>query len=280
MSKVFLCAICNISSGRCNEDCKFCTQSVKYKADIDRYYKKEIEQILKEAKLARDNKAVGFCLVTSTKSLDDKTLEFVTRCAKEVKKSFPELSLIACNGTATLEALKELKKYGIENYNHNLESSRQFYPNICTTHSWESRYKTCEDAKSAGLFLCSGGIFGLGESESDRVSMLQSLKELDPLSTPINFYHPNENLPLNPKVMDTDEALHWIEKTREYLPNAMLMIAGGREITFKDRQAEIFKRGANAIVIGNYLTTEGQCSSSDFDMINELGLEIADSCHE
>jgi biotin synthase len=280
MSRVFLCAICNISSGRCNEDCKFCTQSVKYKADIDRYYQKEIDTIIQEAKVARANKAVGFCLVTSTKSLDDKTLEFVSRCAKAVKKEVPDLSLIACNGTADKESLKELTKYGIENYNHNLETSKEYYKNICTTHSWEDRYQTCLNAKEVGLHLVSGGIFGLGESIEDRESMLKSIKELDPMSVPINFYHPNPSLPLPTDSVDVDEALYWVRRAKEILTNSRIMIAGGREITFKDRQKEIFIYGADAIVIGNYLTTDGQSCNSDFDMIKELGLEIVELCHE
>jgi biotin synthase len=253
---------------------------VRHKADIDRYYKKPIEEIIKEAKIAKANKAVGFCLVTSTKSLDDKTLEFVSKSAYEIKKELPDLGLIACNGTADVDSLKELAKVGVENYNHNLETSKEYYKNICTTHSWDERYQTCLNVKEAGMYLCSGGIFGLGESVEDRESMLKSLQELDPMSSPINFYHPNDSLPLPKDVMDTEEALYWIRKSREYMPNSMIMIAGGREITFKDRQKEIFSNGANAIVIGNYLTTAGQMESNDFSMIEELGLELAETCHE
>lgn len=278
-NKVYLCAICNISSGRCNEDCKFCTQSTKYKSNIDRYYKKDISKIIEEAKLAKANKAVGFCLVTSTKELDDKTIEFVTQTAYEIKKEISDIGLIACNGTATKDALMELKKAGIENYNHNLETSQEYYNNICTTHNWIDRYNTCQNVKDVGMQLCSGGIFGIGESIDDRISMLKSLQELNPMSSPINFYHPNSSLPLPNKVMDTDEALYWIKQARYYLPKSMIMIAGGREITFQDRQKEIFDNGANAIIIGDYLTTEGQSCTKDFEMIKQLGLEIATECH-
>ena len=279
--KIYLCAISNISSGRCTEDCKFCTQSIKYKADIDRYYKKPIETIVQEAIRARSNGAVGFCLVTATKSLDDKTVIYLSECAREIKKHVDDgLSLIGCAGMASVEALQELKKSGIENYNHNLETSKEYYSNICTTHSWEDRYETCENVAKSGLHLCCGGIFGLGESDKDRVSMLESLKELNPMSTPINFYHPNEALPLSNQTLDAEEAFTWIAKTREYLPNTMLMVAGGREITFKERQYEIFDHGANSMIIGDYLTTHGQAAKADLAKIEQLGHELALSCHE
>jgi len=274
--KIFLCSICNINSGTCLEDCKFCSQSVRYKADIDRYKQKEIELILEEARVARDNGALGFCLVTADKGLNDKTLEFVCNTAKILTKEVPELRLIACNGTASVEQLLTLKEAGIKAYNHNLETSRDFYPQICTTHSWDERYKTCKNVKEAGLVLISGGIFGLGESQEDRVSMLESLKELNPTSVPINFYHHNEALKLQPNSITTDEALELIKLTRETITDAeRIMVAGGRELMFKDRQNEIFKYGANSIVIGNYLTTSGRVMSKDLEMLKSLGLNIA-----
>jgi len=171
---IYLCAISNIRSGICREDCKFCTQSAKWGADIKRYKQKEVKDIVNEAKLAKKNRAVGFCLVTSGKGLDDKTLEYVCETSKAILKEV-DIKIIACNGTASKEALKELKKAGVSIYNHNLETSEEFYPSICTTHSWEERFITCENIKSAGLRLCSGGIFGMGESEEDRISLLNSL---------------------------------------------------------------------------------------------------------
>ncbi|MCW9025730.1 MAG: biotin synthase [Thiovulaceae bacterium] len=275
-NKIFLCSICNINSGTCKEDCKFCSQSVRYKADIERYKQKPIDDILSEAKTARDNGALGFCLVTSDKGLSEKTLEFVCNTAKVLTKEVPELRLIACNGTATLEQLLILKEAGIKAYNHNLETSRDFYPQICTTHPWDERYETCQNVNKAGLVLISGGIFGLGETREDRISMLESLKSLNPTSVPINFYMHNEALKLNPSTITTDEALSLIKLTREMIPDAeRIMVAGGRELMFGKRQNEIFKFGANSIVIGNYLTTSGRMMSKDLDMLKSLNLEIA-----
>ncbi len=279
--KIFLCAICNINSGTCNEDCKFCSQSVKYKADIERYKQKPMDHILEEAHRLEALGALGFCLVTAQKGLDDKTLDFVCTVAHEVKKEVPRLRLIACNGTATVEQLRELKGAGIAAYNHNLETSREFYPQICTTHSWDERYETCENVNRVGLKLISGGIFGMGESHEDRLGMLRSLKELNPVSVPLNFYHHNPALPLNPSPLGIDEALDLIRLSREILDRAdRIMVAGGREITFKERQHEIFAAGANSIVIGNYLTTAGRDTHADLLMLRELGFDIATSPEE
>jgi biotin synthase len=276
MKKIFLCSICNINSGTCNEDCKFCSQSVKYKADIERYKQKPMDQILDEARRMESLGALGFCLVTAQKGLDDKTLEFVCKVASTLKRKVPRLRLIACNGTASLEQLNELKHSGISAYNHNLETSRDFYPSVCTTHPWDERYETCENVNRSGLKLISGGIFGMGETQEDRLSMLYSLKELNPISVPLNFYHHNPALPLNPNPLNVEESLELITLARTILENAdRIMIAGGREITFKERQDEIFEAGANSIVIGNYLTTSGREAHTDLRMLQELGFEIA-----
>ena len=276
--KIFLCAISNINSGTCSEDCKFCSQSVKYKADIDRYIQKPIPDIIEEAKAVEAAGALGFCLVTAHKGLDDKILDFVCEVARAVTKAAPRLRLIACNGTATLEQLLTLKEAGIKAYNHNLETSRKFYPQICTTHSWDERYETCENVNRAGLNLITGGIFGLGETQEDRISMLQSLQSLNPVSVPINFYHHNPALPLKPNPLSVDDALDLITLAREIISNAdRIMVAGGRELMFGERQHEIFKAGANSIVIGNYLTTKGRNMDSDLQMLKTLGLDVADS---
>lgn len=276
---IYLCAISNIQSGVCNEDCKFCTQSVKYKANIKRYNEKPIEQIVQEAKKAYQNKAMGFCLVTAGKGLDDKRLEFVAKAAYAVKKENLGLKIIACNGTASKEQLKELKNAGVDNYNHNLETSREFYPTIVTTHTWEERYETCQNVNSVGLALVCGGIFGLGESHEDRISMVNSIASLNPKNVPINFFHPNEALPIVKNSITKDEAFKLIELTRKMVPNAhKIMVAGGRELMFKKDQYKIFDHGANSFVIGDYLTTQGNKASKDIIELEKLGFMISQTC--
>ena len=276
-SPIFLCAISNIASGSCNEDCSFCTQSVRYGADIVRYKEKPIETIVAEAEAAAANQAIGFCLVTAGKGITPSTLRFVCNAAEAVKKVLPDLNIIACNGLATKADLQTLKNHGVGSYNHNLEASEAYYQKICTTHTWAERFQTCMNVKEMDLNLCSGGIFGMGEDEEDRVSLLDSIKELQPVSIAMNFFHPNEALPLT-KTLSSDASLAWIRRVREAMPTQRIMIAGGREITFQDREAEIFEAGANAIVVGNYLTTSGNAPNRDIEMLKSLGLEIAQSC--
>lgn len=276
---IFLCAISNISSGSCPEDCGFCTQSARHHADIERYKYKPVEQIVFEAKNAANNGAIGFCLVTSGLGLDDKKLAFVCEVARAVRAELPDLNLIACNGIASVEQLCTLKVAGVNSYNHNLESSQNFYDKICTTHSWESRYQTCLNAKEAGLSLCSGGIFGLGESKEERTAFIQSVKSLSPDTMPLNFYIQNPALPLKAAPLSEEEALAIITEVRAALPNTRLMVAGGRETTFTSQECDIFAAGADAIVIGDYLTTKGELPTKDREMIQRLGYEISSTCH-
>ena len=276
---IYLCAINNILSGTCNEDCKFCTQSVRYHADIERYTYKAIDQIVNEAREAKENGALGYCLVTAGRGLDDKKTDFVARTAREIKAAVSGLNLIACNGTATKEQLQHLREHGIDSYNHNLETSENYYPEICTTHGWQERYQTCVDVKSAGLTLCSGGIFGMGESLQDRDDLLKAIASLEPESTPLNFYHPNPALPIKSRNLIQNEALEIISKARKLLgEERLLMVAGGRELLFSGDEGKMFEAGANAIVIGNYLTTSGQAPRKDLDILKKLGYEVATDC--
>ena len=279
MQPIFLCAINNILSGTCQEDCKFCTQSVRYHADIERYSYKEISTIVQEAKMAKENGALGYCLVTAGKGLDDKKVDFVARAAKAVKSEVEGLNLIACNGTATKEQLIYLKDHGIDSYNHNLETSERYYAEICQTHAWSERYETCENVRSVGLALCSGGIFGMGEDQEDRDALLNAIASLSPESTPLNFYHPNPALPIKTRNINRAEAIEIIKKARALLgEDRLLMVAGGRELLFNGHEQEMFKAGANSMVIGNYLTTEGLAPNKDKEILESLGYEVATSC--
>jgi biotin synthase len=279
--EIFLCAINNILSGNCSEDCAFCTQSVKHKAQISRYKVKPIEQIIQEAKEAKANGAVGYCLVTAGKGLDDKKTQIVAKIAYELKKELNNFNLIACNGTASLEQLKYLKEHGVDSYNHNLESSKEYYSKICTTHTWQERYNTVQNAKEAGLKVCSGGIFGMGESGEDRDSLIDSIASLNPHSIPINFFVPNPSLPITSTNISYKEALDIIKKVKEKIPNARIMVAGGREqlFTTTKEEQEMFNAGASSIVIGNYLTVKGLNPQTDRDRLKELGYKIATNCH-
>jgi biotin synthase len=278
--EIFLCAINNILSGTCLEDCKFCTQSVRYHADIERYNYKSIDTIVEEAIRAKSYGALGYCLVTAGKGLDDKKVDFVARAAQAIKSEVEDLNLIACNGTASLDQLRYLKKHGIDSYNHNLETSENYYSTICTTHAWSERYVTCQNAKEVGLQLCTGGIFGMGESIEDRNALLDSIASLNPESTPLNFYHPNEALPIKSRNISKEEALAIVRQARTLLgEDKLLMVAAGRELLFDNCEELMFEAGANSMVIGNYLTTVGDAPQKDRLMLERLGYGVATSCH-
>ncbi len=274
MKKIFLCSISNVTSGACKEDCAYCTQSAKYRTNVEIYKNKPKEKILEEAKALAKFGASGFCLVTSGLGLDSKKCEYIASVASYIKAELPQMLLIACCGQADRDSLKYLKQNGIDSYNHNLESAKSNFSNICTTHSFQSRVETCQNVLSAGLKLCSGGIFGLGESVEQRIELLKSLKELNPHSSPINFFIPNPALPIKEKVLSRDEALECIILAREMLRDSILMLAGGREVVFGEDQKEIFDYGIDAIVLGNYLTTNGEIPNKDLTMLQQYNLKV------
>jgi len=279
-SKIYLCAISNILSGSCKEDCSFCTQSSKYKTNIQRYNFKSHDKVITEAKRAKNSQAIGFCLVTSGVGLDAKRKEYLLELMPKLLAQNLDLNYIGCSGIAKLHDLRDLKDAGIGSYNHNLETSKEYYKKICTTHSWDERYQTCLNIKKSGLKLCSGGIFGMGESQKDRDEFIKALCDLEPDSIAINFYVPNPALPLKENSISKEEAKDVIAKIKECLPKSRIMVAGGREYMFKDSLGELFELGVNSIVIGDYLTTKGEKEDKDIMMINSLGYEIATSCHE
>ena len=277
--EVFLCSINNVLNGYCGEDCKFCTQSTRYNIEIGRYKRKDIPRIVEEAKLAKANGALGYCLVTSGKGLNEKMTSFIGETATAIKKEIDNINIIGCNGIATLEQLKYLKANGVDSYNHNLETSKDYYDEVCTTHSWDERYQTCLNAKEAGLQLCTGGVFGMGESLEDRKNLIDAIISLKPESVPLNFFIPNEDLPLKERTIDKDAALEIIADVRSQLgEQALLMIAGGREQLFSGFEKEMFEAGANSIVIGDYLTSKGEKPNADREMLEKLNIEIATTC--
>lgn len=276
---IFLCSISNVSSGNCSEDCSYCAQSSHYHSDIEKYKFKDMNIILDEARRLKSYGALGFCLVTAGRGLDNKKSEYIAKVARMIKDDGLDLHIIACCGRADLDSLKYLKENGVDSYNHNLETSKDFFSNICTTHTWKERFETCENTLSAGLGLCSGGIFGLGEKWSDRIELLKALQILSPHSSPINFFIKNPALPIKEETLSPEEALECVVLAREFLPKTRLMIAGGREVVFGKDQKALFDCGINAVVLGNYLTTKGDEPSRDVEMIRSYGFEIATTCH-
>ncbi len=273
-NKIKTCSIINAKSGRCSENCAFCAQSSFYKTDIETFPLKSSEEILEFAKKL-DKKSERFSIVTSGKGI--KTKEEKRKILETIELIKKETSLKCCVSIGIVEKgfLKELKEAGVTGFHHNLETSRSFFPKICTTHNYEEDIKMIEAAKEIGFYTCSCGIFGLGESWEHRVELAETLKKLDVESLPINFLTPIKGTPLeNKNELTPIECLKIIAFFRINFPNKDIRICGGREYNLRQLQPLIFSAGANGVMIGNYLTTKGRKIEDDFEMINDLKLKI------
>ncbi|MDP6625659.1 MAG: biotin synthase BioB [Nitrospinota bacterium] len=273
-NKISLCSIVNAKSGRCPEDCVFCSQSIHFKTNIDEYPLIKSEEILEKADEALSHGAQKFGIVTSGRKLStEQELNEICETIKKLKKE-GKIHRCASLGMLGRDELLKLKEAGLEEYHHNLETSRSYFPKVCTTHDYEEDVETVRTAKSLGLRTCCGGIFGLGESMEQRIELAFTLNELNVDSVPLNFLHPikgtkSENFPsLKPL-----EILKIIALYRFLLPTKDIKIAGGREHNLRDFQSMIFAAGANSTMVGNYLTTKGRAYQDDLQMIKDMGLE-------
>ena len=271
--EVDLCSIMNAKSGRCSENCKFCAQSAHYNTNIQVY-----DLVSREAALAlaKENEAEGvnrFSLVTSGRGMCGKDLDKVVDIYSQLLKKV-NMDLCASLGILSQEELEKLRACGITMYHHNLETSREFYGEICTTHSYDERIDTIKAAKAAGMHICSGGIIGLGESFKDRISMAMELRGLEVKSIPVNILNPIAGTPLeDSKPLTQEEILKSIAIFRFINPKALIRLAGGRNL-IHEYGKHCFEAGANASITGNYLTTSGNKICDDKAMLQELNLKI------
>lgn len=270
-NKVDLCSIVNAKSGACPEDCSFCAQSAHSHADIKEYPLLPIEDILEAAVSAKKNGVKRFCIVSSGKKAQMGDIEQICGFISEIRN----IGLLPCATLGMLDTpeLKRLKDAGLHRYHHNLETSEAFFTEICTTHTYREKIKTIETAKSVGLSICSGGIFGLGESWEDRIDMAFALKGIGIDSVPINFLSPVSGTSLgNMEMLDPVEALKIIAIYRLIFPGREIRICGGRHAALRNLNSYIFLAGADGFLIGNYLTTPGRDPKDDIQMIKDLGL--------
>ena len=271
--EVDLCTIMNAKSGSCSEDCKFCAQSAHYKTNVEVYGLVSKEDALS---LARENENEGvnrFSLVTSGRGTTGSDFEKILDIYEELNKEI-KMDLCASFGILGYEQLIKLKKKGITMYHHNLETSREYYENICTTHSYDERIDTINASKKAGMLVCCGGIIGLGESFQDRIKLAFELKDLGIKSIPINVLNPIVGTPLeNAESLSQEEILKTISIFRLVNPKAIIRLAGGRN-RIDEFGKKCFNAGANATITGNYLTTSGNKICDDKKMVSELNLEV------
>ena len=272
--KVDLCSIINAKSGACSENCKYCAQSVHHQTDVDVYDLLDEASIMQRAIKMELEGAKRYALVTSGRGISEanfvKTLGIYRRLARET-----DLKLCASLGIITRDMARRLKEAGVTRYHHNLETSESYFPQICTTHSYQERISTIKSCQAAGLEICSGGIISLGETMDQRVEMAFALKELKVQSVPINILSPIVGTPLgNQPVLPPLEILQTIAIYRFILPEARLRFAGGRESALRNMQAMGYLAGINATLVGSYLTTSGRTVAEDIQMILDMGLEV------
>lgn len=273
---VDLCAIINARSGKCPENCKFCAQSAHHDTGVEEYPFMDTDAILDAARKAKEAGAIRFSIVTSGRNTTnpnefEEILHVLQRIRNEVGVE------ICCSlGLLTYEQALRLKEVGVTRYHSNIETAPSHFPHICSTHSYEDKMSTIENAQKAGIRVCSGGILGLNESVEQRVEMAFELKRLNIDSVPLNILNPIPGTPF-----EGNEALHPLDILRTFavfrfiLPTALIRTAGGREVNLRDLQAYALSGGLNGIMVGGYLTTGGRSPLEDLQMIDDLALTRA-----
>ena len=274
-NQIHLCSIVNAKAGACSENCSFCAQSSHYQTGSPKYGFIDPEPVAEAAGEADRNHVTAVGLVAAWKGLNEGPLldEVCDRIAelKAGGQTRPDASLGIIKSQRVADRLKAA---GLECYGHNLESSRRFFPNTCTTHTYEDRLQTIGHLKKAGLKICSGGIIGMGETRADRCDLAFALHEIGANVIPINVLNPVKGTPYeNLPPLSVLEILHTIACFRFILPRREIMIAGGRTLNLRAAQSMIFMAGASALMVGNYLTTLNQPVDQDLQMLKDLGLE-------
>jgi len=263
----------NAKSGLCPEDCGYCSQSKVSEAEIPRYNLLNREKLLDGARIAAERGSKTYCIVISARGPNEREMAAITSIVPEIKRKF-DLNICTCLGLLSPEQAQQLKECGVDKVNHNLNTSEEFYGQICSTHAYADRLNTLRAVRDAGMELCSGGIVGMGERREDVVRMAFELRSLGVESIPVNFLIPIDGTPLaGPRDLDPRYCLKVLAMFRFVNPSRELRIAGGRELHLGSLQP-LGLYVANSIFVGDYLTTKGQAPDADYRMIEDLGFQV------
>ncbi len=263
----------NAKSGLCPEDCGYCSQSKVSDAEIPKYNILSRDKLLDGARVAAERQSKTYCIVISGREPSERELHAIEQIVPQIKAQY-DLNICACLGLLDEAQAVRLKTCGVDKVNHNLNTSEKFYPEICSTHTYQDRLDTLKAVRKAGMQLCSGGIIGMGEADEDLVQMAFELRELNVESIPLNFLNPIDGTPLaNKRDLNPRFCLKALCLMRFVNPTSELRIAGGREIHLGSLQA-MGMYAANSLFVGDYLTTKGQSPEADYRMIEELGFVI------
>ncbi len=272
-NRVRLHFLLNAQSGLCPEDCHYCSQSKISSADIEQYPLMATEKIVAAAERAHQMKAGTFCMAISGRSPSPRVFEGVLEAVRTVKEQYP-MRVCTTLGLLNEDQARQLKNAGVDRINHNLNTAEAHHDDICTTHTFQDRLSTVQAVQSAGLTTCSGGIFGMGESDDEIVDLAMALRELDVTSVPLNFLIPIPGTPFaDCAELTPQRCLRILCLFRLLLPAQEIRIAGGREVHLRSLQP-LGLYAANSIFVGDYLTTLGQSAQQDFDMIRDAGFVI------
>lgn len=267
-----ICSIVNGKSGRCSEDCKFCAQSSHHTTDIEVYPLKDTDYFVEDAKYHKDRCIKRYSIVTSGKKLSNIEIDKIVDSYKAIN-NYVDIKTCASHGLLSKDDLRKLKEAGVKRYHNNLETSRNYFDNICTTHTYDEKIQTIKDAQSVGLEVCSGGIFGLGESEIDRIDMAFEIRNLGIKSIPLNALDYIKGTKIDSKSIKEEDFLKMVAIYRFINPSAQIRLAGCRNLLTNYGELA-FKCGANATISGDLLTTCGNSIADDIKMIEKLGFEI------
>lgn len=268
-----ICTIVNGKSGRCSENCKFCAQSSFYGTKVDEYPLLDTSELVTQAKYTAELGVLRYSIVTSGKSLNNGELDKVCESVKAIKEQ-TNISVCVSFGLLNEAQYKKLKSAGVERIHNNLETSRNYFQKVCTTHDYEDKIYAIKSAKKAGLSVCSGGIMGLGENMEDRIDMALALRELGIDSIPVNILNPISGTPYEKNtILTNDEMCRSVAIYRFILPTAFIRLAGGRGL-LPDKGRKCLTSGANAMISGEMLTTSGISIENDMIMIEELGYKV------
>ncbi len=266
--------IISLKTGGCPEDCHFCSQSGLFASPVRAAWL-DIPSLVEAAKQTAKTGATEFCIVAAVRGPDARLMAQVAAGVEAIRN---EVDIqVACSlGMLTQQQVDQLAAMGVHRYNHNLETSRSYFPNVVTTHSWEERWGTLRMVRDAGMEVCCGGILGMGETLEQRAEFAANLAELEPDEVPLNFLNPRPGTPFGElEVLPAADALRAVAAFRLALPRTMLRFAGGREITLGDLGAKQgILGGINAVIVGNYLTTLGRPAEQDLDLLSELSMPI------
>ncbi len=264
----------NIKKNACSEDCTFCGQSAFFDTGIESYQLPTPEEVVTKAKKAKEEGAESYCLVAAWREPSTTDFQKVCKIITEINDKVG-ISVECSLGFLTPEQAKKLKELKVKRYNHNLETAKSKFSEICTTHTYEDRLKTLGIAREAGLELCTGGIIGLGETREQRLELTLELARLYPEEVTINILVPVPGTPLELQAdLPNSEIVRMFSVIRFLLPESVIKISGGRETNLDDSGEELLQSGANGIITAGYLTMDGNEAEKDRKMIEKIGLQI------